>query len=616
MTLPREIKAYALELKLSVQIRRQKVSDALEVLKVRKRTCVAALFMILVVVASAGASAQAQVFSDMSGHWSGANVAKAVADGYVNGYPDGTFRPDATITRAEALKLLSGAGGVRPDAGADIWIPDTNVNHWIIKQGYLQGARNYGLSVGNNQEGFRPDEPATRMEVLVWALEVLGAPYSTPPEPSEPLPFKDEIPATAGRYIKAGLDLGVVTGYPDNTFGPYHKVSRAEAVVIAERVRNRMNAGNDPSLRLVLNGVAMPGLVLSERDGWIFAPARYLYDAGEWMIQGQNLWVTHANDQVKLMSNVLGVFTGSKQARLLPLAPLPASDMDLPALPYMRLGEVMLPVAPIRGGKANIPFAETVYTPDSRTVTVTYTQDWPGYHFPQATELTVPTSSSPVPIVDPSGTDLSAQYSYLQDKYGNQYVPRVRPTVTLSVDPDSPLRFRDSEGNPTLTRFVSGPQNNWKGVQLTSLPDPQVGTYEMQISLPPYASTVQTVQVMNDAVRWVRAKPKGDWKAGQEATLDVYVIYRDGRVDTSFSDLISNDAVTVFVYGPDGQELIASPVVIRRSLSMTTVYELLFDQGEASFKFTPPVPGRYQVVVRPHRQPLRDAARYYFDVAP
>ncbi len=581
----------------------------------RKWTYLFAFLVTLVVVASANAG-PADPFSDLGAHWSRANVAKAVADGYVNGYPDGTFRPDATISRAEALKLLSGAGGVRPDSGAGIWFADTSANHWIVRQGYLQGARNYGLTLTTNDVGFRPDDAATRMEVLVWALEVLGAPYSVPPESTEPLPFQDEIPEAARRYIKAGLELGLVTGYPDNTFGPYHLVSRAEAVVIAERVRGRMNAGDNASLRLVLNGAPMPGLTLAEREGWIFAPARHLYDAGDWMISGQNLWVTPANDHVQLISSILGVSAGSKQARLLPLAPLQASDMDLPALPYMRLGEVMLPVAPASGGRAPIPYGEAAYAPDSRTVTVTYTQDWPGYHFPSASELSVPIRSTPAPMVDPLGTEFFAEYSYLEDEYGNQFRPRVKPTMTLSVDPVSPLRFRDSAGNPTLTRFVSGPENNWAGARLTSLPDPQVGTYHLQISLPPYASAVQAIEVRDDAVRSVRGEPQGEWRAGQEAILKVYVLNRSGQVDTGFSDLLSNDAVTVFVNGPDDQQLIASPVVITRRLGMATVHELLFEQGQASFTFTPPVPGQYQVVVRPNRQPLRDAALYTFDVLP
>ena len=40
------------------------------------------------------------VVSDIQGHWAQDSIEQAVNDGWVNGYPDGTFRPDGTITRA------------------------------------------------------------------------------------------------------------------------------------------------------------------------------------------------------------------------------------------------------------------------------------------------------------------------------------------------------------------------------------------------------------------------------------------------------------------------------------------------------------------------------------
>ncbi|MDQ6422852.1 S-layer homology domain-containing protein [Paenibacillus sp. LHD-117] len=40
-------------------------------------------------------------FRDISGHWAVANIQQAVSIGIVSGYPDGTFKPDKTVTRAE-----------------------------------------------------------------------------------------------------------------------------------------------------------------------------------------------------------------------------------------------------------------------------------------------------------------------------------------------------------------------------------------------------------------------------------------------------------------------------------------------------------------------------------
>ena len=46
---------------------------------------------------------------DLKGHWSEAQVTKAVETGWVNGYPDKTFRPEGTITRAEFTKMALAA---------------------------------------------------------------------------------------------------------------------------------------------------------------------------------------------------------------------------------------------------------------------------------------------------------------------------------------------------------------------------------------------------------------------------------------------------------------------------------------------------------------------------
>ena len=46
-------------------------------------------------------------FSDISGHWAYDEITKAAANGWVDGYPDGSFRPDRTISRAEAMALMN-----------------------------------------------------------------------------------------------------------------------------------------------------------------------------------------------------------------------------------------------------------------------------------------------------------------------------------------------------------------------------------------------------------------------------------------------------------------------------------------------------------------------------
>ena len=59
-------------------------------------------------------------FSDVSGHWARKAIAAVSAAGWVSGYPDGTFRPNANITRAEAMAMLNRMLGRLPESEKDL----------------------------------------------------------------------------------------------------------------------------------------------------------------------------------------------------------------------------------------------------------------------------------------------------------------------------------------------------------------------------------------------------------------------------------------------------------------------------------------------------------------
>ena len=64
----------------------------------------------------------AKTFSDVEGHWAASDIARAAALGYIEGYSDGTFRPDQYITRAEAMTLMNRVLG-RDTVTADDLLP-------------------------------------------------------------------------------------------------------------------------------------------------------------------------------------------------------------------------------------------------------------------------------------------------------------------------------------------------------------------------------------------------------------------------------------------------------------------------------------------------------------
>ena len=103
-------------------------------------------------------SAFAASFSDLpQNHWAYSFVNTLVASGTINGYADGTFRPDGTVSRAEFVKMI-GKGS------ANKTYNDVNSNHWAYD--YIVTSGMDALS-GND---FAPDVPITRGDVvkLLW----------------------------------------------------------------------------------------------------------------------------------------------------------------------------------------------------------------------------------------------------------------------------------------------------------------------------------------------------------------------------------------------------------------------------------------------------------------
>ena len=74
-------------------------------------------------------------FSDISGHWAENEIERAAAFGWISGYPDGTFRPDARITRAEAMTMINRVLCRMPQSESDLldsmvtW-PDNKPSDW------------------------------------------------------------------------------------------------------------------------------------------------------------------------------------------------------------------------------------------------------------------------------------------------------------------------------------------------------------------------------------------------------------------------------------------------------------------------------------------------------
>ena len=80
---------------------------------------------------------EALKFNDISGHWAEASINRAAAIGWVNGYPDGSFKPEQPITRAEFMTLVNRVMGREPESADDllpgemaVWPDNSDTGAW------------------------------------------------------------------------------------------------------------------------------------------------------------------------------------------------------------------------------------------------------------------------------------------------------------------------------------------------------------------------------------------------------------------------------------------------------------------------------------------------------
>lgn len=243
-------------------------------MKIWKKILCGLLAAALLVPAALAAPVQGtKSLSDVKGHWAQEEIEAALADGWVGGYPDGSFRPEGVITRAEFMKMLLGAVHLTEDSdtvkemteyarmqyGMEVihynpWLTDT-YGHWFDKQGWLKPAFFTGLlsPIDYPERKFQPNQAITRYEIAVLADRVLGLVYPASQPVTEALSFTDQDTFQEGQagYINEAAKAGVILGYPDGSFAPGKTATRAEAVTMVQRALAYMEVGLDPDIQVV-----------------------------------------------------------------------------------------------------------------------------------------------------------------------------------------------------------------------------------------------------------------------------------------------------------------------------------------------------------------------------
>jgi hypothetical protein len=170
------------------------------------------------------------VTADQSGLFAVVIRAPYLAGPYMNGYPDDTFRPDQNVTRAELatalLRTILSTYSL-PSATAE-GFEDVEESDWAFEA--IARIAAAGLMGGYGDGSFRPDQDVTRAELAVVIARIVSVPPGAAPS------FTDIDGHWAQGSIVWVAQAGIFRGYGDGSFRPEGKLTRAELVVVLNRL--------------------------------------------------------------------------------------------------------------------------------------------------------------------------------------------------------------------------------------------------------------------------------------------------------------------------------------------------------------------------------------------
>jgi hypothetical protein len=170
-----------------------------------------------------------KTFTDISNSWAKDSIEEATELGFVEGYEDGTFRPQANVKRSEFIGFLMRALNVDvPTVEKLDFVDDEDIPTWA--KGYIAKAVELGVTTGYEDNTFRANKHITRAEIC--AMLVRAAKIDVKAAANYELSFADkkQIPVWAELSVKASAKAGLVKGRAGNVVAPHDRATRAESV--------------------------------------------------------------------------------------------------------------------------------------------------------------------------------------------------------------------------------------------------------------------------------------------------------------------------------------------------------------------------------------------------
>jgi hypothetical protein len=159
-------------------------------------------------------------------HWAGSYVSSMAAKGLINGYSDGSFKPDNQITRAEFAVLITKLLKLNTDIEGTSFT-DVKETDWFSK--YIEAAAKANIINGWNGM-FNPNENISRQDAAVILSKAVQYFNINRSDSEKEIVFADKelISDYAASHINTVTGFNIMTGKPGNLFDPKGFTKRAE----------------------------------------------------------------------------------------------------------------------------------------------------------------------------------------------------------------------------------------------------------------------------------------------------------------------------------------------------------------------------------------------------
>ena len=172
-------------------------------------------------------------FTDTTNHWAKTYIGTLAGMNILDGMGDNTFAPDGSLTRAQFVAMLAKmTDGIDITAAASAGFTDVNEKDWYF--GYVNWGYENGIVNGMGDGTFSPNASITREQMAVMLCNYARSVGFALPQTVSGVSFSDasSISSWAADYVATAAGAGIINGFDTGDFRPQGVATRAQAATV------------------------------------------------------------------------------------------------------------------------------------------------------------------------------------------------------------------------------------------------------------------------------------------------------------------------------------------------------------------------------------------------